>query len=99
VPALVELRQTCPACPAQWEAKTDDGRFVYVRFRHGSSALGSQTSVDDAVDHDAVISAETGDRGVMALPEMLERTGFTLMATYPPAQPGADDPGAGSASG
>lgn len=29
------VEKTCPACPAQWEAKTDDGKSVYVRYRHG----------------------------------------------------------------
>lgn len=27
--------QTCDWCPAQWEGRTDDGRPVYARFRHG----------------------------------------------------------------
>ena len=26
---------TCEACPSQWEANTDDGRGVYIRYRWG----------------------------------------------------------------
>jgi len=30
---IVELTRTCIACPSQWDAKLDDGRPVYIRFR------------------------------------------------------------------
>jgi len=29
------LLQTCPARPAQWEGNTEDGRPVYIHYRHG----------------------------------------------------------------
>lgn len=32
---VVDLRQTCYACPSQWEGRLADGREVYVRYRHG----------------------------------------------------------------
>lgn len=32
---LTELKRTCWMCPSQWEAKTDDDRWVYFRYRHG----------------------------------------------------------------
>lgn len=31
------LKQTCAACPAQWEFTTFEDRPVYVRYRWGAS--------------------------------------------------------------
>lgn len=33
---IVKLTKTCCACPAQWDAYTDDGKYVYIRYRHGN---------------------------------------------------------------
>ncbi len=30
-----EMRQTCSGWSSQWEGKTKDGKYVYVRFRWG----------------------------------------------------------------
>ena len=27
--------ETCSACPAQWEGSLEDGRTIYIRYRHG----------------------------------------------------------------
>jgi hypothetical protein len=32
---VVDLVQTCGSCPSQWEARTEDNRPVYVRYRWG----------------------------------------------------------------
>lgn len=32
---ITNLRMTCDACPSQWEAITEDGRKVYIRYRFG----------------------------------------------------------------
>jgi hypothetical protein len=32
---LLELKETCGGCPAQWEGKTKDGAYVYLRKRWG----------------------------------------------------------------
>lgn len=37
---VVELRQTCLACPEQWEGHLEDGQVVYVRYRHGHLTAG-----------------------------------------------------------
>ena len=29
------IKNTCPACPSQWEGKTDKGRDIYIRYRWG----------------------------------------------------------------
>ena len=30
------LTLTCGACPTQWEGKTSDGKYIYIRFRGGN---------------------------------------------------------------
>lgn len=49
-PRIIELNQTCTACPSQWEGKTEDGRYVYIRYRGGYLSAGIGASLDDAVD-------------------------------------------------
>jgi hypothetical protein len=31
---LIELTRTCSDCPTQWDGRLDDGRVVYIRYRH-----------------------------------------------------------------
>src|ERR1700738_476752 len=37
---LASLSQTCHMCPSQWEGRTVDGEYVYIRFRWGTLTLG-----------------------------------------------------------
>ena len=30
---IVELTQTCYACPSQWEGTTSEGRYLYIRYQ------------------------------------------------------------------
>lgn len=32
---VVTVNRTCLACPSQWEGSTDEGEFVYARYRGG----------------------------------------------------------------
>lgn len=32
---IVKAVQTCWACPSQWDAWTDTGEYVYLRYRYG----------------------------------------------------------------
>ncbi len=32
---VINIVQTCSACPSQWNAQTESGRSVYVRYRWG----------------------------------------------------------------
>jgi len=43
------LTKTCPSHPAQWEATTNDGRFVYLRFRFGHFSAGIGRTMEQAV--------------------------------------------------
>src|ERR1700738_3288078 len=38
---LASLSQTCHMCPSQWEGRTVDGEYVYIRFRWGTLTLCS----------------------------------------------------------
>lgn len=46
---VVELFQTCNACPAQWEGKTADGDYIYVRYRWGFLGIGLGKTFAEAV--------------------------------------------------
>ncbi len=49
---IKNLKQTCGACPSQWEFETFDNRMVYVRYRYGylSVRLGEPNEgIDSAV--------------------------------------------------
>ncbi len=30
-----KIVETCSACPSQWEGSLEDGRTLYIRYRHG----------------------------------------------------------------
>ena len=36
---IKNIKQTCEACPSQWEAETPDKRGVYIRFRWGCLSI------------------------------------------------------------
>jgi len=46
---VIELSLTCDACPTQWEGKTDDGEFLYIRYRFGNLTVGLGKTIDEAV--------------------------------------------------
>ena len=46
---IAKLIQTCAACPSQWEGHLDDGRMVYIRYRHGTLRANISTIVTDDV--------------------------------------------------
>jgi hypothetical protein len=48
---VTEIGQTCHACPSQWEGRTDDGDYIYVRFRWGFLAIGKGPTIEDAIDN------------------------------------------------
>ena len=50
-PKVVALRKTSLACPSQWEGVLDDGRAVYVRYRHGGLSVGLGDEIQEAVSN------------------------------------------------
>lgn len=49
VPKLVSLKNTCIACPSQWEGTLEDGRAIYARYRHGELSVGIGSDINEAV--------------------------------------------------
>lgn len=73
---LTSINQTCFACPSQWDAETECGKSLYIRYRWGHLTV-SDRALGLGVD---IFSLETDDLfdGVMSTEEMLETTGLTL---------------------
>lgn len=63
----VEFSRTCFACPSQWEGELDDGRRLYVRYRHSWLNVGVGETADDAVDvafrPEALVRSQVGGLG------------------------------------
>lgn len=82
LPRAVELDMTCGACPSQWEGKLEDGRFIYVRYRHSYLTVGLGESPDSAVDDSLgarwLYMTDEIDGGVMTTETMCELTGLRL---------------------
>lgn len=75
LPALVELTQTCSACPSQWEGRLDDGRWLYARYRGGYLRVGLGKDLDQAVrayGEEALLERHEGDGfdGIMDTEEL-----------------------------
>ena len=51
---IAEMTMTCGACPSQWEGETADGKFVYIRYRHGWFGCGLGDT-----DYEAVLNEMT----------------------------------------
>lgn len=51
---LSTLRQTCSACPSQWEGKLTNGSNLYVRYRYGTLRVD--------IDGQSVFSTDIGDQ-------------------------------------
>ena len=59
-----KLKQTCSACPSQWEFYTFDNRPVYVRYRWGylSVCIGRpDKSITDAITGIEIVGVQLGD--------------------------------------
>lgn len=69
---VVDLEETSPSCPTQWEGVTDDGRHLYFRYRWGRWSLGVGATKDEALFANT-LSGGTGERmdGTCSLPEWL----------------------------
>lgn len=76
---VTALQQTCKWVPAQWEGYTEDGRPIYVRYRHGRLCiyLGRKgQTVDEAVRGKELFVRMIGHPldGVMAYAELKRHT-------------------------
>ena len=44
------LKMTCTSCPSQWDAKTTDGTYVYIRYRWGCLTVTARAFTEDEVE-------------------------------------------------
>lgn len=67
---VVKIVETCGGCPSQWDAWTDAGVYLYIRYRHGRLTI----SKEEGDTRDTVFSTSHGDPmdGCMSLSELQE---------------------------
>lgn len=65
---VIDLKQTCYACPSQWEGTTSNNEDLYIRYRHGFFRVD--------INGETVFSKELSnqDDGVLDTEEMKELT-------------------------
>ena len=72
------ITMTCAGCPSQWEGQTDDGRWYYIRYRHGSGYIAVGDSVSDAIMGEIIAAfappGANGFHGVLSTAEMQRLT-------------------------
>ena len=60
------LIRTGERCPSQWEATTEDGLYLYVRYRWGCLEIGMGPSMHDAIENSGnVFEKQLGMLGKM----------------------------------
>jgi len=78
-PVVVELEQTCDGCPAQWQGRTADGRYVYVRYRWGWLQVGFGATFDEAIGDETILERLGGSYdGYLTYEELREATSFRV---------------------
>ena len=79
---IAELTQTCDRSPSQWEGRLDDGRTIYIRYRHGQLSVHvgpAGGDLDSALDRAAWLErAMPGDPTEIELGEVLSATGLRM---------------------
>ena len=65
---IINLIQTCFACPTQFSGETDDGREAYIRFRFGRLSI--------TIDGESIFSESLSDGldGVISYDKIKEAT-------------------------
>ncbi len=79
---IVRVVQTSFACPSQWDAWTDTGQYLYLRYRHG---IGTVEAFDDpdlltGANNGPLIEFTHGNNldGVIDLEQFVALAGLTL---------------------
>lgn len=79
--ALVRVVRTCAAYPSQWDAWTADGRYLYLRYRHGTGSVEEQPGpdTDTWTDGEPLVEWDDGtDGGDVTLEEFCTAAGLVL---------------------
>jgi hypothetical protein len=79
---LAKLVQTCDYRPSQWEGETEDGKYVYIRYRNDLFYVKMRDEYDSSGTGEEHFRLEGvhGDLadGSMTTEEMLAITGFDV---------------------
>jgi hypothetical protein len=77
---VTKIIETCGGCPSQWNGRTDDGQYLYVRYRWGFLRVALGLSVMVELDGDDIYGEQIGDGldGVMDFGELTQRLGHLL---------------------
>ena len=76
---VASLTQTCERSPAQWEGRLDDGRPVYIRYRHShlsvqfgevGGTIGSAIDSDPWFDREMMIDGDAGSASIVRIAEI-----------------------------
>ncbi len=73
--------ETCGGCPAQWDAWTTDGQYLYLRYRHGIGTVDAEPGPDPRTwtEDQQVAEFNTGDGlGCIELAEFCRLAGLAL---------------------
>jgi hypothetical protein len=65
---VTKIIETCGACPSQWSGRTDDDKYLYIRYRWGFLRI--------ELEGDTIFEGTFGDSldGVMTFEELVEHT-------------------------
>lgn len=81
---IVKAVQTCWACPSQWDAWTDTGQYLYLRYRSGRGTVDRYPDNDSKqwtrVPDGEFTAWRDEDRlaGEITLPEFCEKAGIAI---------------------
>jgi hypothetical protein len=81
---IVRAEQTSLACPSQWDAWTENGQYLYLRYRHGHgtvTAYSSSNWLDTWESGEPVAEFYYGDAldGYIELDKFCELAGIELL--------------------
>lgn len=86
--SIIELTQTCYACPSQWEGKLSDGRMIdiYYRSDHLNISLSRKATenLSEAIRGELIFSKKldlSSKDGVLSLENLKKETSHIL--NYP----------------
>lgn len=81
---IVRAVETCAGLPSQWDAWTDTGQYLYLRYRHGHGTVTAFASEDYKTWGDKplgdVAEFKHGNEydGIISLCEFCERAGLVI---------------------
>jgi hypothetical protein len=69
---VTKIVQTCGACPSQWSGRTDNGQYLYVRYRWGFLRV--------ELDGDTIFEQTLGDGldGVLDFDDLVQHVGHLI---------------------